>query len=85
MAEKELNYHELMKNVWADVQDLIPGHIERLSWTRERLRQFQTEALRNLLREARRSTDFCGQALGSADFEVHVSVIFGFLNILGLT
>jgi len=69
MVEKELKYHELMKAVWADVQDLIPGHIERLSWTRERLRQFQTEALRNLLREARISTNFYGEALGSVDID----------------
>jgi len=65
----KMNYKDIMKGVWADVQDLMPGHIVRLSWTRERLRQFQTEALRNLLREARRSTNFYGEALGSVDID----------------
>jgi phenylacetate-coenzyme A ligase PaaK-like adenylate-forming protein len=64
-----MNYKEIMKGVWADVQKLMPGHLERLTWTTEQLRQFQTTALRNLLREAKEKTVFYGEALGSVNIE----------------
>jgi len=64
-----MNYKEIMKGVWADVQEMMPGHLNRLSWTPEQLRQFQTTALRNLLREAKEKTVFYGEALRSVDVE----------------
>lgn len=64
-----MNYKQIMKGVWADVQRMMPEHMSRLSWTSEELRQFQTTALRNLLREAKRSTKFYCEVLGSVDIE----------------
>lgn len=62
-----MSYKEIMKGVWADVQGLMPEHIERLSWTPEQLRQHQTTALRDLLKTAKENTNYYREVLGSVD------------------
>jgi phenylacetate-CoA ligase len=69
MAEDSLDYKNILENVWADVQKLMPEHLERLSWTREQLRQYQTKALRDLLRSAKENTVFYKDALRSVDID----------------
>lgn len=58
-----------MKGVWADVQKLMPEHIERLSWTSEQLRQHQTTALRNLLTAAKENTVYYKEVLEFVDID----------------
>ncbi|MGB2693186.1 MAG: hypothetical protein WBC96_11885 [Thermodesulfobacteriota bacterium] len=64
-----MSYEEIMKGVWADVQKLMPEHIERLSWPSEQLRQYQTAALRKLLRAAKENTAFYKDILGEVDID----------------
>jgi|GEM_PF-1916226 len=64
-----MDYKKIMENVWSDVQNLMPEHLERLSWTREELRQHQTKALRNLLRVAKENTVFYKDVLSSVDID----------------
>ncbi|MGB2691238.1 MAG: hypothetical protein WBC96_01960 [Thermodesulfobacteriota bacterium] len=58
-----------MKSVWADVQKLMPEHVARLSWTSEQLRDYQTTALRKLLRAAKENTVYYREVLDSVDIE----------------
>lgn len=67
MVVSNLGYKDVMSSIWADVEKLMPEHVERLSWTSEKLRQYQTEALRNLLTEAKEKTRFYGELLGTVD------------------
>jgi len=45
----------------------MPGHIQRLSWTKKELREHQTTALREILTLAKERTVFYGDALKSVD------------------
>ena len=64
-----MDYKKVLENVWGDVQKLMPEHIERLSWSSEQLRDYQTTALRNLLRAAKENTVFYREALASVDID----------------
>lgn len=64
-----MDYKEIMENVWSDVQKLIPEHLARLSWSGEQLREYQTKALRDLLRAAKENTVFYKDALSSVDID----------------
>ena len=64
-----MDYKQIMKGVWADVQKLIPEHIERLAWSREQVRDYQTKALRELLTAAKENTKYYGEVLKSVDIE----------------
>lgn len=48
---------------------MLPGHIERLSWTRENVRDHQTDSLRRLLRAAKDNTKFYGDVLAGVDVD----------------
>lgn len=69
MAEDSLDYKEIMENVWNDVQKLMPEHLARLSWSGEQLREYQTKALRDLLRAAKENTVFYKDALSTVDID----------------
>ncbi len=64
-----MDYKKIMENVWSDVQKLMPEHLERLSWTPEQLRDYQTKALRDLLRTAKENTIFYNDVLSSVDID----------------
>jgi len=64
-----MNYHEIMKGVWEDVQTIMPGHVERLSWTPDQLREYQTSTLRKLLLHSRNNTKYYGEVLKNVDLE----------------
>ncbi len=64
-----MDYKKIMESVWADVQKLMLGHLERLSWTPEQLLQYQTKALRELLKNAKENTVFYKEALSSIDID----------------
>jgi len=62
-----MDYKKIMESVWADVQKLMPEHLQRLSWTPEQLRDYQTKALRELLTFAKENTPFSQEVLSSVD------------------
>jgi len=64
-----MDYKKILENVWTDVQKLMPEHLERLAWTREQLRDYQTKALRDLLRDAKENTVFYKNVLSSVDID----------------
>ena len=64
-----MDYKKVIENVWTDVQRLIPEHIERLAWSREQVNNYQTKALRDLLRNAKENTVFYKDALSSVDVD----------------
>jgi phenylacetate-coenzyme A ligase PaaK-like adenylate-forming protein len=68
-VEDKVDYKKIMENVWSDVQKLMPEHLERLSWTPEQLRDYQTKALRDLLRTAKENTIFYNDVLSSVDID----------------
>jgi len=53
-----MDYNKILEYMWTDVQELMPGHLEHLAWTREQLRDYQTKALRDLLKSAKENTVF---------------------------
>ncbi len=62
-----MDYKKIMESVWADIQKLMPEHLERLSWTPEQLREYQTKALRGILTFAKENTPFYQEVLSSVD------------------
>jgi len=64
-----MNYKEIMSIVWADVQGLMPEHVSRLSWSCEQVTQYQTKALRELLKTAKENTKYYGDLLAAIDVD----------------
>ncbi len=62
-----MDYKKIMESLWADIQKLMPEHLQRLSWIPEQLREYQTKALRDLLRNAKENTVFYKDVLSSID------------------
>ena len=56
-----------MNKVWAEVQALMPEHVERLSWTREQVVEHQTKQLRKLLAIAKEKSKYYGEVLADVD------------------
>lgn len=64
-----ITYEEVIQQHWSDVQEKIHEHIQRLSWTKDELREHQTKALREILTLAKEQTLFYGDALKSVNTE----------------
>lgn len=64
-----MGYKEIMNQVWGAVQELMPEHVQRLSWTHEQVREHQTKRLRELLRVAKEKTKYYGEILGDIDVD----------------
>lgn len=64
-----MGYKEVMSSVWTDVQKLMPEHLNRLSWSSEQLREYQTKELRKLLKNAKENTIFYKDVLSSVDID----------------
>ncbi len=64
-----MDYKDIMNNVWSDVQDLMPEHVERLSWSREQVSDYQTKKLRALLKVAKENTKYYGEILSDVNVD----------------
>ena len=64
-----MEFNDIMKNIWSDVQGLIPEHVQRLSWSKEQVRAHQTIKLRELLKVAKEKTKYYGQILADVDVD----------------
>ncbi len=62
-----MDYHQIMNKVWAEVQGLMPEHVERLSWSREQVVEHQTKKLRKLLALAKEKSRYYGEVLADVD------------------
>ena len=64
-----MQFNDIMKKVWSDVQELIPGHVERLSWSQAQVREHQTKKLRALLKTAKEKTKYYAEVLADVDVD----------------
>ena len=62
-----MNFDETRAKLVRRVHDLIPHHIQRLSWSRDELLQFQTAKLREILNAANDKSDFYRKILSGFD------------------
>ncbi len=58
-----MNFHEIRNKLMNEVHRLLPRHLERLLWTKEQLRNFQTSTLRGVLSVAKQNTAWYKEAL----------------------
>ena len=64
-----MDFNCIMEKVWEEVQDLMPEHVERLSWTKDQVREHQTKKLRELLKTAKDKTKYYGEILSDVDVD----------------
>ena len=64
-----MEFNDIMKNIWRDVQAQMPEHVKRLSWSKEQVREHQTKKLRELLRVAKEKAKYYGEILSDVDVE----------------
>jgi phenylacetate-coenzyme A ligase PaaK-like adenylate-forming protein len=58
-----MNFEDPRKKLINEVHQLLPEHLERLVWTKEQLRNFQTIRLREILSIAKQNTGWYKEAL----------------------
>ena len=64
-----MDYKTIMNDVWKEVQGIMPEHIQRLSWSKEQVAQYQTKALRELLKVAKENTKYYSEVLSDVDVD----------------
>ncbi|GJM15011.1 MAG: coenzyme F390 synthetase [Thermodesulfobacteriota bacterium] len=64
-----MEFKEIMAGVWSDVQELMPEHVERLSWTKDQVREHQTKKFRELLKTAKEKTKYYSELLADVDID----------------
>jgi phenylacetate-CoA ligase len=62
-----MNFDETRKKLINEVHQLLPQHLERLVWTKEQLRNFQTIKLREILNIAKQNTFWYKETLENFD------------------
>jgi phenylacetate-CoA ligase len=62
-----MNFDQTRKKLISEVHQLLPQHLERLVWTKEQLRDFQTKKLREILSIARQNTSWYKESLKNVD------------------
>ena len=62
-----MNFNETREGLLKEVHLALPGHIERLRWDKDKLRQFQTTRLREILQIAREKSPYYREILKDTD------------------
>src|SRR5438128_2306402 len=62
-------YAELRRRHWADTQQRIPAHLERLSWSADLIAAYQTRQLRELIDYAVQKSPWHRERLGRVDLK----------------
>lgn len=67
MGVKQVSYEDSRLRLIKRVHESIPGHIERLSWTRKKLAEFQTARLRDILETSYQKSPYYREILKGID------------------
>jgi len=62
-----MDYKQITEKIWGDVEKAMPDHLRRLSWSKDKLRNHQTNGLRAILNLAKEQTVFYGEVLKSVN------------------